>query len=108
MTIVSTDDDDQSTGPGAANQTDDKPDKTAEEKPLDLISEMYAVLRACWTPPPKDEGRHGSGSAETSHHTRGDHIGGDEANHGNGLGRLLCGKRRGITDAKNNVRVGFG
>ena len=36
MTIVSTDDDDQSTGPGAANQTDDKPDKTAEEKSLEL------------------------------------------------------------------------
>jgi hypothetical protein len=59
VTIVSTDDDDQSTGPGAASQTDDKPDKTAEEKPLDSISEMYAALRACWTPPPKDEGRHG-------------------------------------------------
>ena len=59
VTIVSTDDDDQSTGPGAANQTDDKPDKTAEEKPLDSISEMYAALRACWTPPPKDEGRRG-------------------------------------------------
>ena len=59
MTIVSTDYDDQSTGPGAANQIDDKPDTTAEEKPLDSISEMYAALRACWTPPPKDEGRRG-------------------------------------------------
>jgi hypothetical protein len=26
---------------------------------LDSIREMYAALRACWTPPPKDEARHG-------------------------------------------------
>jgi hypothetical protein len=28
-------------------------------KPLDSITEMYAALRACWTPPPKDEARQG-------------------------------------------------
>jgi len=26
---------------------------------LDSIREMYAALRACWTPPPKDDARHG-------------------------------------------------
>ena len=30
-----------------------------EEKPLDSIRAMYAALRACWVPPPKDEARHG-------------------------------------------------
>jgi hypothetical protein len=60
LTIVSTDDDDQGTGSGAdANKGGDNPDKTAAEKPLDSIPEMYAALRACWTPPPKDEARHG-------------------------------------------------
>ena len=59
LTIVSTDDDDQPTVPGAVNQTDGNAEKTTEEKPLNSISEMYAALRACWTPPPKDEGRHG-------------------------------------------------
>jgi hypothetical protein len=32
---------------------------TAEEKPLDSIRAMYAALRACWVPPPKDSARHG-------------------------------------------------
>ena len=26
---------------------------------LDSISDMFAALRACWVPPPKDEARHG-------------------------------------------------
>ena len=26
---------------------------------LDSIGAMYAALRACWVPPPKDEARHG-------------------------------------------------
>jgi hypothetical protein len=30
-----------------------------EEKPLDSIRAMYAALRACWVPPPKDAARHG-------------------------------------------------
>jgi hypothetical protein len=61
LTIISTDDDhDQETGSGAdANKGGNNPDKTAVEKPLDSIPEMYAALRACWTPPPKDEARHG-------------------------------------------------
>jgi hypothetical protein len=30
-----------------------------EETPLDSIRAMYAALRACWVPPPKDSARHG-------------------------------------------------
>ena len=60
LTIVSTDDDDSAntSDPGADKNGDDA-DKTAPEKPLHSITEMYAALRACWTPPPKDEARHG-------------------------------------------------
>jgi hypothetical protein len=66
LTIVSTDDDEPGNKPGvdagkagddAGN--DDAAEKTADEKPVDSIGEMYAALRACWTPPPKDDGRHG-------------------------------------------------
>jgi hypothetical protein len=57
LTIVSTDA--QQNGPDAAKQSADNPEAPAEEKPLNSISEMYAALRACWTPPPKDQGRHG-------------------------------------------------
>jgi hypothetical protein len=31
----------------------------AEQPALDSIGAMYAALRACWVPPPKDEARHG-------------------------------------------------
>jgi hypothetical protein len=59
LTIVSTDDDDSARTPDAgANKSHDDADKTAGEKPLDSIREMYVALRACWTPPPKDEARH--------------------------------------------------
>jgi hypothetical protein len=46
LTIVSTDDNDAN-GNGA------------EQSELDSIGAMYAALRACWVPPPKDEARHG-------------------------------------------------
>jgi hypothetical protein len=59
LTIVSTDDDGQRNGPGAVDQRADNPDGPADKKPLNSISEMYAALRGCWTPPPKDDGRHG-------------------------------------------------
>jgi hypothetical protein len=59
LAIASTDDDGQRNGPGAADQRADNPDGPADKNPLNSISEMYAALRACWTPPPKDEGRHG-------------------------------------------------
>ena len=53
LTIVSTDDND------AAAKPSDGADKPADEHTLDAILEMFAVLRACWVPPPKDEARHG-------------------------------------------------
>jgi hypothetical protein len=59
LTIVSTDDDPANTPDASAGKKGDNADKTALEKPLDSITEMYAALRACWTPPPKDEARHG-------------------------------------------------
>jgi hypothetical protein len=31
----------------------------AEQPELDSIGAMFAALRACWVPPPKDEARHG-------------------------------------------------
>ncbi len=62
LTIVSTDNTEQPSG--SATQA---PDQAAtseqqagpEEKPLDSIGAMYAALRACWVPPPKDAARHG-------------------------------------------------
>jgi hypothetical protein len=60
LTIVSSDDNDAASNPaGDANKSGDDADKTADEKPLDSISELYAALRACWVAPPKDETRHG-------------------------------------------------
>ena len=47
LTIVSTDDNTNSSGTGA-----DQPE-------LESIREMFAALRACWVPPPKEEARHG-------------------------------------------------
>jgi hypothetical protein len=59
LTIISTDDNDPRTAPGAADQNADKAENPADKKPLNSISEMYDALRACWTPPSQDEGRHG-------------------------------------------------
>jgi hypothetical protein len=47
LTIETTDDN----GPGNGGD--------AEQPALDSIGAMYAALRACWVPPPKDEARHG-------------------------------------------------
>jgi hypothetical protein len=60
LTIVSTDDNDPASrrAPDPDKSADDA-DNAAEEKPLNSIGEMYAALRACWVPPPKDAGRHG-------------------------------------------------
>jgi len=59
LTIVSSDDKEAaSTATGEASKDGDA-DKAAEEKPLDSIGEIYAALRTCWVPPPKDEARHG-------------------------------------------------
>jgi hypothetical protein len=60
LTIVSSDDDESATTPNAvANKSANDTAEKAYEKSLDSIREMYAALRACWTPPPKDEARHG-------------------------------------------------
>jgi hypothetical protein len=64
LTIVSTDDDPTHKDAGAANSdqagsANETANDTAEEHPLDSIREMFAALRACWVPPPKDEARHG-------------------------------------------------
>jgi hypothetical protein len=60
LTIVSSDNDDSANTPnGSANKSASDIDETAHEKSLDSIREVYAALRACWTPPPKDEARHG-------------------------------------------------
>jgi len=64
LTIVSTDDDPTHKDAGAANSDqaasgNETANDTAEEHPLDSIREMFAALRACWVPPPKDEARHG-------------------------------------------------
>jgi len=59
LTIISTDDNSASTSDIAANKNGNETNNTAAEKPLDSIRELYAALRACWTPPLKDEARHG-------------------------------------------------
>jgi hypothetical protein len=51
LTIVSTDDD--------ASQTEHQETVEAGDHPLDSIRDMFAALRACWIPPPKDEAHHG-------------------------------------------------
>jgi hypothetical protein len=59
LTIVSTDENDPSVHPPVANDDNGDSDGAPEEKPLDSISAMYAALRACWVPPPKDAALHG-------------------------------------------------
>jgi hypothetical protein len=77
LTIVSTDDNDPANKPAAPeasspdNSAPASPDKDAsnndagnsdnsgDEPKLDSIRAMYAALRACWVPPPKDQARHG-------------------------------------------------
>ena len=56
LTIVSTDANDaaKSGGDQAGSEND-----TADDHPLDSIGAMFAALRACWVPPPKDEARPG-------------------------------------------------
>jgi hypothetical protein len=60
LTIVSTDDNAAGKDAGPANSDQAGSDnETANEHSLDSIREMFAALRACWVPPPKDEARHG-------------------------------------------------
>ena len=73
LTIVSSDDPETANNPeGTKNTSNDEANKAGEndkssgeadnapeEKPLDSIGAMYAALRACWVPPPKETARHG-------------------------------------------------
>ena len=60
LTIVSTDENDPASKPASDSGKDGgDQDKTAGDEALDSIGALYAALRACWTPPPKDEARHG-------------------------------------------------
>jgi hypothetical protein len=70
LTITSTDDTDpgSKTGGGAdksaGNPDNDNPDSdhsgaNADDRELNSLSSLYAALRACWVPPPKDEALHG-------------------------------------------------
>jgi hypothetical protein len=67
LTIVSTDENDPANKSGGdagqggddANQKNENADNTADDHTLDTIRDMFAALRGCWVPPPKDEARHG-------------------------------------------------
>jgi hypothetical protein len=64
LTIVSTDDNAAGKDTGAANSDqagsgNETANDTSDDHPLDSIRAMFAALRACWVPPPKDEARHG-------------------------------------------------
>jgi hypothetical protein len=56
VTIISTDNDDpeKSSGDNA-----DAGDTDAHDHAVDSIRAMFAALRECWLPPPRDEARHG-------------------------------------------------
>jgi hypothetical protein len=63
LTIISTDDNDPNSAisgdGGQTKQRDEAADKSADEHPLETISDMFAALRGCWVPPPRNEARHG-------------------------------------------------
>lgn len=60
LTIVSTDANDPTTKDGGGvNKHDGNTDTAANDRALDTISDMFAALRGCWVPPPKDAARHG-------------------------------------------------
>jgi hypothetical protein len=55
LTIVSTD----GANPGDAGGKPAGGDGGSQNHALASIEDMFAALRACWTPPPKDEAHHG-------------------------------------------------
>jgi len=67
LTIVSTDDNgppgksggDAGNGASGSESGNGETNANATALPLDSIGAMYAALRACWVPPPKDEARRG-------------------------------------------------
>jgi hypothetical protein len=40
-------------------QTEHQEADGVDKQPLDSISDMFAALRACWVPPPKEQAHHG-------------------------------------------------
>jgi hypothetical protein len=59
LTIVSNDNNDPAQPSGAAGDGGAVGQGNTEAHDLDSIGAMFAALRACWVPPPKDEARHG-------------------------------------------------
>jgi hypothetical protein len=66
LTIVSTDENDPANkSAGDADRSGEDANKqrqdanAADDHTLDTISDMFAALRGCWVPPPKDEARRG-------------------------------------------------
>ena len=64
LTIVSTDQDSSAsrrdgTKTEQKNADENNESNNSEDRGLDTIRDMFAALRACWEPPPKDEARHG-------------------------------------------------
>jgi hypothetical protein len=51
LTIVSTDNN--------TSQTENEASTPSDKRELNTIRDMFAALRACWTPPPKEEARRG-------------------------------------------------
>jgi len=56
LTIVSTDD---NASEHVKEGADSDAERIPDDRKLDSIGDMFAALRACWVPPPKDEARHG-------------------------------------------------
>ena len=65
LTIVSTDDGDTGAKPvgrpdaKSAGGNEGADENAADGRKLNTIRDMFAALRGCWMPPPKDEARHG-------------------------------------------------
>jgi hypothetical protein len=66
LTIVSTDErppdnrhDGADTEQKSEEQEAEAENNGSEQRGLNTIQEMFAALRSCWQPPPKDEARHG-------------------------------------------------
>jgi hypothetical protein len=60
VTITSTDDNGTLSQPsGNAGIADTQTDTGANDHAIDSIRAMFAALRTCWAPPPKDQARHG-------------------------------------------------
>jgi hypothetical protein len=56
LMIVSTDD---NASEHVKEGADSDAERITDDRKLDSIGDMFAALRACWVPPPKDEARHG-------------------------------------------------